>query len=63
MFELAIHLAWVPAVLTAICLYMLCRPYHQIGMYDFGAIFRILWLIPIGFIWAVYFLIEWRLSR
>ena len=45
----------IPVVLTLLCLFLMLRPYHPQGDYDFGFIFRAGWLIPIGFIWAIYF--------
>lgn len=48
--------AWViPAMLTALCVAAMLRPYRPTSMFDVGGAFRILWLAPIGFIWAVYF--------
>jgi hypothetical protein len=45
----------IPAMLTAICLGMMLRPYQRSGDYDFGSIFRLLWVLPISIIWAAYF--------
>ena len=51
--------AWViPLALTIICLWMMFRPIRDCSGYlggAFEAMFRLFWLIPIGFIWAVYF--------
>lgn len=48
--------AWfIPAILTGLCLAMMFRPYHERGMFDFGAILRLFWILPIAIIWAVYF--------
>ena len=48
--------AWtIPVVLTVLCIAMMLRPYRQRGDYDFGSVFRIFWLMPVGFIWAAYF--------
>jgi hypothetical protein len=45
----------IPIFATLWCLYMMNRPYQQQGDYDFGMIFRLGWLLPIGFVWAIYF--------
>jgi hypothetical protein len=48
--------AWViPLLLTLACLGAMFRPYRREGDYDFGAVFRLAWLIPVGFVWAAYF--------
>ena len=52
---LTIGLWIVPAMLTAIMLFMMLRPYLMSGDYDFGGIFRVLWLVPIAIVWAIYF--------
>lgn len=49
----------VPIIMTLACLGMLIRPYKKQGDYDFGSILRLLWLLPIGFIWAAYFAFGW----
>lgn len=45
----------IPAMLTLACAAMMLRPYQSSGAYDFGAIFRLFWLIPIALIWCAYF--------
>jgi hypothetical protein len=47
--------SWViPALITAVLLCIMLRPYRSSGHYDFGALFRVLWLIPISVVWMVY---------
>lgn len=46
-----------PIILTIFFLGMMFRPYHEKGMFDFGAIFRLFYLIPILIIWLIYFII------
>ena len=59
--NITIHTVIIPIILSIICIIMFFRPYKEKRMYDFfGAISRLFWLIPIGFIWAVYFgLVLW----
>lgn len=45
----------IPIILTLIVIGIMFRPYHPRGMYDFGDIFRLFWVIPILVIWLVYF--------
>lgn len=59
---------YVPAILipiaaTAACFYAMFRPYVATSDYDITPIFRLFWLIPISFIWAVYFGISYVLMR
>ena len=44
----------IPIILTIILAAIMFRPYHPEGDYDFGAIFRVLWVIPILLVWIVY---------
>jgi hypothetical protein len=53
--QITIGLWILPALLTLACAGLMLRPYQRSGDYDFGAIFRLFWLLPIGFIWAAYF--------
>ena len=55
--------AWViPILITIFLLAVMLRPYQQHGDYDFGAIFRVLWLIPILLVWIIYLsiIVIWR---
>lgn len=52
---LTLSIVYIPVILTLILLIIMFRPYRSSGTYDFGAIFRSLWLIPILVIWMVYF--------
>ena len=45
----------IPGILTIAMVCMILRPYKSSGDYDFGMVMRILWLIPIAIVWAVYF--------
>jgi hypothetical protein len=46
----------IPILVTFACLFMAFKPYTQHGDYDlFTPLIRMLWFIPIGFIWAAYF--------
>jgi hypothetical protein len=47
----------IPWLLTAFCVCMILRPWHSTGSYDFSFVRRVLWLIPILFVWCVYFAI------
>jgi hypothetical protein len=47
----------VPALITVILLCVMFRPYRSSGQYDFGMVFRLFWLIPIGAVWMVVLLI------
>ncbi len=49
-----IELWIVPVFITVILLCIMFRPYRSSGQYDFGQIFRLFWLIPIGVVWMVY---------
>jgi hypothetical protein len=44
----------VPVFITVILLCIMFRPYRSSGQYDFGQIFRLFWLIPIGAVWIIY---------
>jgi hypothetical protein len=47
--------AWaIPAAMTAAMLLMMLRPYSPSSLYDFGPLFRLLWLIPILGTWVIY---------
>jgi len=48
--------AWViPAAMTAVMLLMMLRPCDSPSSpYDFGPLFRILWVIPILATWVIY---------
>ena len=54
-----ILISWwvIPFALSLYCLYEMFRPYKRSGDWDFGDIFRVLWVIPILIIWLVYFII------
>lgn len=52
---MTISTQWIPWILTAACIAAMIRPYQQHGDYDFGAILRLFWLIPLSATWAVYF--------
>lgn len=56
---LTITVGWwvIPGLLTAACLVMMFRPYQSCGSYDFGLLFRVLWLAPIAVVWLVYALV------
>jgi hypothetical protein len=60
--EITVSAIWFPVIATVFCLGMLIRPYQQSGDYDMGSIFRLFWLIPVGFIWAAYFAIGWAVG-
>lgn len=44
---LTFSIYWIPIVLTIVMLAIMFRPYHDCGRFDFGAINRIFWIIPI----------------
>lgn len=44
----------IPTIITIALLCVMFRPYHRSGQYDFGEIFRAVWLIPIAAIWVLY---------
>jgi hypothetical protein len=44
----------IPTIITFILLGVMFRPDHSSGDYNFGAIFRLLWLIPIFAVWMIY---------
>lgn len=46
---------WIPLLLTIFCLWQMLKPYRMQGDWDFGAIFRILWVVPISLTWVVHF--------
>jgi len=47
----------IPTALTVGCLFMLFRPTGEHNWLSdaFTTLVRLLWLIPIGFVWAIYF--------
>ena len=45
----------IPILVSAVLFGVMLRPYQKVGDYDFGAVFRLLWLVPIAFVWVVYF--------
>lgn len=49
----------IPTIPTLICLAFMFRPLQKTGGYFSGldAVFRLVWLIPILFVWLVYFII------
>lgn len=51
-----ITIGWwiIPVILTLGMLGMTLRPWESEGPYDISFLFRILWLIPILFVWVVY---------
>jgi hypothetical protein len=51
---LTISVWFIPASMTAAMLLMMLRPYHPSSLYDFGPLFRLLWLIPILGTWVIY---------
>jgi hypothetical protein len=47
--------SWIiPIFITVIMLCVMVRPYRSSGQYDFGMVFRLFWLIPIGAVWIIY---------
>ena len=44
----------IPILITVIMLCVMFRPYRSSGQYDFGMVFRLFWLIPIGAVWIIY---------
>ena len=53
--EITITALWIPIIISFICLILMFQPYDSVGDYDFGSIFRVLWLIPLSLTWTVYF--------
>lgn len=53
---------FITIAITIICLYFMLRPSYTSSNYDFGIILRFFWLIPISFVWAVYFAFGWLSS-
>ncbi len=50
----------IPTIITVILLGVMFRPDRSGGDYNFGAIFRLLWIIPICVTWMIYMgLIMW----
>ena len=45
----------IPIVLTLILVVLMCWPQESPDYFGLITIFRCLFLIPIGFIWAIYF--------
>ncbi len=52
--SITLSAVWLPWIATAFCVGMMLRP-GNFGDLGFGAIFRVFWMIPVGFIWAAYF--------
>jgi hypothetical protein len=52
--SITIGLWVIPATITLVMLGMMFRPYQRSGQYDFGEVFRLFWLIPIGAVWMIY---------
>lgn len=52
--NITIGLWIIPTVITLGLLGVMFRPYQGSGQYDFGAIFRVLWLVPIFAVWMIY---------
>jgi hypothetical protein len=47
--------SWIiPLLITVIMLCIMFRKYRSSEQYDFGIVFRLFWLIPIGAVWMVY---------
>lgn len=44
----------IPTIITVILLCIMFRPDRSSGTYNFGAIFRLLWIIPICATWMIY---------
>jgi hypothetical protein len=56
--------AWIiPAIFTFLCFVGMFWPYESTGSYDFTPLLRVFWLLPIGFIWAIYFAILYFIVR
>ena len=51
---ITIGLWTIPAIITLVLLCLMFRPCQRSGQYDFGVIFRLFWLIPIGAVWMLY---------
>lgn len=48
--------AWlIPTALSLLFFGMMIRPYHASHDYDFGALFRLFWIVPILLTWLIYF--------
>ena len=52
--SLTINGYWLPVVATILLLAIMLRPYRSSGSFDFGAIFRLFWLLPIALVWIAY---------
>jgi len=47
--------SWIiPIFITVIMLCVMFRTYRSSCQYDFGMVFRLFWLIPIGAVWIIY---------
>ena len=46
---------WIPYALSLFCLWRIVRPHESVGEFDITPIFRVLWLVPLSAIWAIYF--------
>ena len=44
----------IPTIITIILLGVMFRPDRSSGAYNFGAIFRLLWIVPICVVWMIY---------
>lgn len=53
--KITIGLWVIPTVATVAMLIMMFRPYRSSGAWDFCSVFRLFWLIPILFVWVVFF--------
>lgn len=53
----------IPAILTLCCLVGMFWPYETSDYDFFTPILRLMWLIPIGFIWAIYFAVMYFVTR
>jgi hypothetical protein len=53
--QITIGLWIIPAILTGICLFQMFRKQDGSDQFGIGALFSMLWIIPILFIWSVYF--------
>lgn len=56
---LTVTAIWIPIILTIVLLCIMFRPYHSSGMYDFGQIFRVGWIVPIMLVWIGYLYYGW----
>ncbi len=56
---MTITFSWwaIPLILSTGMFVWMSRPYQRSGDYDFGVVFRLFWLLPIMFVWLIYFVI------